>query len=94
MKVVTFNIRCDYGQDGLNEFANRKELILRKISFLVYRYYIAMLKFSPFIMLSKFVCSLNILAYSPFILINSLCVPSSSIIPSFKKYILSEGMQL
>ena len=32
MKVVTFNIRCDYGQDGLNEFANRKELILRKIN--------------------------------------------------------------
>lgn len=32
MKVVTFNIRCDYGQDGLNEFANRKELILRKVN--------------------------------------------------------------
>ena len=32
MKVVTFNIRCDYCQDGLNEFANRKELILRKIN--------------------------------------------------------------
>ena len=32
MKVVTFNIRCDYGQDGLNEFANRKKLILRKIN--------------------------------------------------------------
>ena len=32
MKVVTFNIRCDYGQDGLNEFVNRKELILRKIN--------------------------------------------------------------
>ena len=32
MKVVTFNIRCDYGQDGLNEFANRKELILGKIN--------------------------------------------------------------
>lgn len=31
MKVVTFNIRCDYGQDGLNQFCNRKALILKKI---------------------------------------------------------------
>lgn len=31
MKVVTFNIRCDYGQDGINQFSNRKNLILKKI---------------------------------------------------------------
>lgn len=31
MKVVTFNIRCDYGQDGINQFSNRKNLILEKI---------------------------------------------------------------
>ena len=31
MKVVTFNIRCDYGQDGRNQFSNRKSLILKKI---------------------------------------------------------------
>ena len=39
MKVVTFNIRCDYGQDGLNEFANRKKLILRKNQSGKARYY-------------------------------------------------------
>ena len=39
MKVVTFNIRCDYGQDGLNEFANRKELIFKKINQEKARYY-------------------------------------------------------
>lgn len=32
MKVVTFNIRCDYGQDGINQFCNRKALILKKIN--------------------------------------------------------------
>jgi endonuclease/exonuclease/phosphatase family metal-dependent hydrolase len=31
MKLVTFNIRCDYGQDGVNNFCNRKPLILEKI---------------------------------------------------------------
>lgn len=31
MQVVTFNIRCDYGQDGSNNFQFRKDLILRKI---------------------------------------------------------------
>lgn len=31
MKLVTFNIRCDFGQDGKNNFDNRKALILRKI---------------------------------------------------------------
>lgn len=31
MKIVTFNIRCDYNQDGENSFAARKELILRCI---------------------------------------------------------------
>lgn len=31
MKVVTFNIRCDYGQDGKNCFDHRKPLILEKI---------------------------------------------------------------
>ncbi|MFV0343097.1 MAG: endonuclease/exonuclease/phosphatase family protein [Anaerocolumna sp.] len=32
MKVVTFNIRCDYNQDGENNFQNRKDLILRKLN--------------------------------------------------------------
>ena len=31
MKAVTFNIRCDYGQDDENCFDNRKPLILKKI---------------------------------------------------------------
>ncbi len=31
MKVVTFNIRCDYNQDGNNNFQYRKELILPKL---------------------------------------------------------------
>ncbi len=31
MKLVTFNIRCDYGQDGRNDFRNRKRLIIDKI---------------------------------------------------------------
>jgi endonuclease/exonuclease/phosphatase family metal-dependent hydrolase len=31
MRVVTFNIRCDYDQDGENSFQYRKPLILRKI---------------------------------------------------------------
>ena len=31
MKVVTFNIRCDYNQDGINCFQNRKKLILKKL---------------------------------------------------------------
>lgn len=31
MKVVTFNIRCDYGQDGDNNFCFRKPLILEKL---------------------------------------------------------------
>lgn len=31
MKVVTFNIRCDYNQDGDNNFQNRKKLILKKL---------------------------------------------------------------
>lgn len=31
MKLVTFNIRCDYGQDGINDFCNRKQLIIDKI---------------------------------------------------------------
>lgn len=31
MKFVTFNIRCDFGQDGNNNFSYRKPLILRKI---------------------------------------------------------------
>lgn len=31
MKVVTFNIRCDFGQDGRNNFCHRKALILEKI---------------------------------------------------------------
>lgn len=32
MKVVTFNIRCDYNQDGDNNFQNRKDLILKKLN--------------------------------------------------------------
>lgn len=32
MKIVTFNIRCDYGQDGNNNFCFRKPLILEKLS--------------------------------------------------------------
>jgi endonuclease/exonuclease/phosphatase family metal-dependent hydrolase len=32
MKFVTFNIRCDYGQDGDNNFRFRKPLILRKLA--------------------------------------------------------------
>ena len=31
MKIVTFNIRCDYGQDGDNNFCFRKPLILEKL---------------------------------------------------------------
>ena len=31
MKIVTFNIRCDYGQDGDNNFCFRKALVLEKI---------------------------------------------------------------
>ncbi|MDF2542906.1 MAG: hypothetical protein K0S47_2624 [Herbinix sp.] len=31
MKLVTFNIRCDYGQDGKNIFNNRKSFVLDKI---------------------------------------------------------------
>ncbi|WMJ86724.1 endonuclease/exonuclease/phosphatase family protein [Anaerocolumna sp. MB42-C2] len=31
MQIVTFNIRCDYGQDGENNFNNRKDLIEKKI---------------------------------------------------------------
>lgn len=30
-KLVTFNIRCDYGQDGVNNFQYRKELIMQKL---------------------------------------------------------------
>ena len=32
MKLVTFNIRCDFGQDGENNFEYRKDLILKKIA--------------------------------------------------------------
>ena len=32
MKVVTFNIRGDFGVDGQNDFCHRKPLILRKLS--------------------------------------------------------------
>jgi len=32
MKLVTFNIRCDYGHDGENNFVYRKPLILKKIA--------------------------------------------------------------
>ena len=31
IKIVTFNIRCDYGMDGENNFEYRKDLISRKI---------------------------------------------------------------
>ncbi|NLP33648.1 MAG: endonuclease/exonuclease/phosphatase family protein [Clostridiales bacterium] len=31
MKLVTFNIRCDYDQDGINSFKYRKPLIVKKI---------------------------------------------------------------
>lgn len=31
MKIVTFNIRCDYDQDGNNNFRYRKDLIANKI---------------------------------------------------------------
>lgn len=31
MKIVSFNIRCDYGGDGINEFGNRKEHIKNAI---------------------------------------------------------------
>lgn len=31
MQIVTFNIRCDYGQDGSNNFKFRKNLILKKV---------------------------------------------------------------
>ncbi len=31
MKLTTFNIRCDYGQDGINNFDYRKPLLLDKI---------------------------------------------------------------
>ncbi|MDE7219472.1 MAG: endonuclease/exonuclease/phosphatase family protein [Oscillospiraceae bacterium] len=31
MKIVTFNIRCDYGEDGENNFCFRKPLILEKL---------------------------------------------------------------
>ena len=32
LKLVTFNIRCDYEQDGSNNFSCRKPLILEKLS--------------------------------------------------------------
>lgn len=32
MKFVTFNIRCDYGQDGDNCFCHRQPLILKKLA--------------------------------------------------------------
>ena len=31
MKFVTFNIRCDFGQDVANNFIYRRPLILEKI---------------------------------------------------------------
>lgn len=31
MRVVTFNIRCDYNQDEENSFQFRKPLILKKL---------------------------------------------------------------
>lgn len=31
MKIVTFNIRCDYGQDGPNNFCYRQPLIVRRL---------------------------------------------------------------
>lgn len=32
MKIATFNIRCDYGQDGPNNFSCRQPLILRRLA--------------------------------------------------------------
>lgn len=32
LKIVTFNIRCDYGQDGENQFCYRQDLIQSKIA--------------------------------------------------------------
>ena len=32
LKLVTFNIRCDYGQDGDNNFEYRKPFILEKLT--------------------------------------------------------------
>lgn len=32
MKIATFNIRCDYGQDGPNNFCFRQPLILRRLA--------------------------------------------------------------
>ena len=32
LKLVTFNIRCDYDQDGANSFRFRKPLILKKLT--------------------------------------------------------------
>ncbi|MBQ4580295.1 MAG: endonuclease/exonuclease/phosphatase family protein, partial [Clostridia bacterium] len=32
MKVVTFNIRGDFGVDGANDFCHRKPLILKKLA--------------------------------------------------------------
>ena len=32
MKIVTFNVRCDYGQDGPNNFCFRQPLILRRLA--------------------------------------------------------------
>ena len=31
MKIVTFNIRLDWGRDGANNFSFRKDFILRKL---------------------------------------------------------------
>ena len=31
MKLVSFNIRCDHGQDGINNFCHRQDLIVRVI---------------------------------------------------------------
>lgn len=33
MKCVSFNIRCDYGQDGINNFVYRAPYILKKIQY-------------------------------------------------------------
>lgn len=32
LKLVTFNIRCDYDQDGANSFRFRKPVILKKLA--------------------------------------------------------------
>ena len=32
IKLVTFNIRCDYDQDGANSFRFRKPVILKKLA--------------------------------------------------------------